>query len=483
MICMMTFYFYDLETSGIDPRNQRIMQFGGQRTDENLNPIGEPFQTLVKLSDEVLPEPDAVMITGITPQMANADGITEVTLINYLNKEVFTRDTIALGFNSIRFDDEFVRFMLYRNYFDPYEREWADGRSRWDIIDLARMTRALRPDGIKWPVNTEGVATNRLEELTKANGIEHSNAHDALADVTATIEITKIIKAKQPKLFQHLLSMRDKKLVASLLNVGSGQPVVHSSGMLKSENCNTSVFLPLAVDPSNGNAILAWDLRYDPKPWKDASIEEIARLAFTSWQELGKTDELRIPIKAIHLNKSPAIAPLGVLDEASQGRINLTLAQIETHRQAVLALKDLPEKIAKAWKLNTFPAINDPDAQLYDGFISDSDKKEMYRVHSMTEVELQTTNPDFGDERLKQLWVRYKARNFPKTLTDEDRAHWEQYRADRIKSGPGITLPKYLSRLKKLADDNLNDKEKLFLIEELQLYAESIVPYENASLL
>jgi exodeoxyribonuclease-1 len=479
----MTLFFYDLETSGLDPRTQRIMQFGGQRTDENLNLIGEPYQVLVRLSEEVLPEPDAVMVTGITPQQTLADGISEVAFLKHLNNEVFTKDTVVAGFNSIRFDDEFIRFALYRNYFDPYQREWADGRSRWDIIDLVRMTRALRPEGIDWPVNSEQVATNRLEELTRVNGIEHSNAHDALADVVATIEVAKLIKNAQPKLYQHMFSLRDKKVANSVIALGSGQPIVHSSGMLRSENLNTSVFLPLVAHPDNNNAILAWDLRFDPKPWQDASPEEIARLAFTSWRELSANDEQRIPIKAIHLNKSPAVAPFGVLDDASQQRINLSKAQVEAHLGAVKKLADLPQKTALAWKSNKFQANDDPDGQLYDSFLPDADRLAMLKIHAMNEDDLRSGSPKFVDARLNQLWIRYKARNFPSTLTDEERSLWEQYRAQRLKSGPGITLAKYMSRLKDLADKSKTDKQKLFLLEELQLYAESIVPYENTSLL
>jgi exodeoxyribonuclease-1 len=477
----MTLYFYDLETSGIDSRYQRIMQFGGQRTDEDLNPIGEPFQTLVKLTDEVLPEPDAVLITGITPQQSIAEGISEVSLIKYLNKEVFTPDTTVLGFNTIRFDDEFVRNLLYRNYHDPYLREWAEGRSRWDIIDVVRMTRALRPEGINWPVGKDGVPTNRLEELTKANGIEHSNAHDALADVSATIDVAKLIKTKQPKLFSHMLNMKDKRQVANLIGLGA-QPFVHSSGMIKSEYCNTSVFLPLATHPDNSNAILCWDLRHSPKQWSDADVDEIARLAFSNWRELAKTDDLRLPVKAVHVNKSPAVAPFGVLDDASQERIGLTLSQVQTHAKELKSMVGFADKIAEAWQQNAFDKAEDVDGQIYDGFVSDQDKQLMQAVHRMSEPELSGEMPKFTDDRLKKLWVRYKARNFPRTLTDEERAIWEQYRAKRIKSGPGISLAKFMVRLKTLAEENVNDRHKQFLIEELQLYAESILPYENTSL-
>lgn len=481
MLDLMTYFFYDLETSGIDSRYQRIMQFGGVRTDEDLNIIGEPFQTLVKLTDEILPEPDAVMITGITPQKTLEEGISEVALINYLNKEVFTPNTVVAGFNSIRFDDEFIRNLLYRNYFDPYEREWMDGRSRWDVIDLVRMARALRPAGLKWPETPEGKPTNRLELLTKTNGIEHSNAHDALADVMATIEVAKLIKKSQPKLFQHLLSMRDKKVAAENLKIGV--PIVHSSGMLRSENLSTSVFMPIVKHPINVNCILAWDLRFDPSGWKDYSTDDLSRLAFASWQELSKTDEQRLPVKAIHLNKSPAVAPLGVLDEAAQERINLTLAQVEEHAKRLRALVDLPNKLSKVWQANTFDKAEDVEGQIYDGFLSDADKLAAKEVHKLTEPQLRNFAPSFTDNRLNEMWIRYKARNFPQTLTDEERSLWEQYRAKRIKSGPGITAVKYMNRLSSLAQEINSDKQKMFLLEELQLYAESIMPYENMSLL
>lgn len=478
----MTFYFYDLETSGINPKWQRIMQFGGMRTDEDFNPIGEPYQTLVKLTDDVLPEPDAVMITGITPQKSIQEGISEAALAVHLQKEIFTDDTIALGYNSIRFDDEFVRYLFYRNYYDPYLREWSDGRSRWDIIDLVRMTRALRPDGIEWPFTKDGKATNRLEDMTKANKVEHSNAHDAMADVEATVAITRLIKQAQPKLFNHLLAMRDKKAVAQLVFAGADQPVVHTSGRLSSDNLKTSVFMPLANHPKNSNAVICWDLRHDPAKWKNLDARELSRLIFSPWQELAKSDEQRLPVKAIHINKSPAVAPLGVLDEPSQGRINLTLAQIETHLKSLKQMADLPEKLVNAWKNEDFPPNEDVDGMLYDGFIGDGDKQKMLEIHQMSEDELRQFHPSFGDDRLNQLWIRYKARNFAATLTDEERAMWEQFRAKRLKSGPGTTLTSYMSRLASLAQENQSNKDKMYLLEELQLYAESIVPFENDTL-
>src|SRR3989344_5067621 len=162
--------FYDLETSGFNPREQRIMQFAGQRTEMQLKPIGEPFNYLIKMTEDILPDPDAVLLTGITPQSTIADGITEVAFLKIFAHEISIPGTVFVGFNSIRFDDEFIRFLHYRNFYDAYEWHWADGRGRWDMLDVVRMTRALRPDGIKWPFDSSGVPANRLELLTAING-------------------------------------------------------------------------------------------------------------------------------------------------------------------------------------------------------------------------------------------------------------------------------------------------------------------------
>ncbi|MCA9339265.1 exodeoxyribonuclease I, partial [Candidatus Saccharibacteria bacterium] len=208
------FFFYDLETSGLDARYQRIMQFAGQRTDMNMQPIGEPINVLVRLSDDILPDPPAVLVTGITPQKTLEEGMSEAKFAKMLSEKVFTPDTITTGFNSVRFDDEFVRTTLWRNFYDPYEWSWKDGRSRWDLLDVVRMTRALRPEGIKWPVREDGKPTNRLELLSAENGLEHTHAHDALSDVEALIGMARLIKDKQPKLFEYLLKLRDKKEIA-----------------------------------------------------------------------------------------------------------------------------------------------------------------------------------------------------------------------------------------------------------------------------
>ena len=136
-------------------------------------------------------------------------------------------ETCVVGYNNLKFDDEFVRQMFYRNFYNPYAREWRNGNSRWDVIDMFRMAYALRPDGIQWPKDDTGSVTFRLEELTRANDIEHSDAHDAVSDVLATINLTKLLRKIQPKLFEFFYALRKKDRIAKTLNLLDKKPVIH----------------------------------------------------------------------------------------------------------------------------------------------------------------------------------------------------------------------------------------------------------------
>ena len=261
-ICMNdSFFFYDLETSGLNAREDRIMQFAGQRTTLELEPVGEPVNILVKMTDDALPSPGAINVTKITPQDTLRDGVSEAEFVEYVMEEIFTPNTVAVGYNTVRFDDEFMRAILWRNFYDSYEWEWKDGRSRWDILDVVRLTRALRSEGIEWPFTEDGRATNRLELITKLNGVAHEHAHDALSDVYATIAVAKLIKEKQPKLFDFLYKIRGKKEVQKLVNLENKMPFVYASGRYSSEFNKTTVAFPLTTG-RNGN-VLVFDLRYN----------------------------------------------------------------------------------------------------------------------------------------------------------------------------------------------------------------------------
>ena len=465
-----TFFFYDLETSGLNPRQDRIMQFAGQRTDMNLEPIGEPYNLLVTLNDDTLPSPDALMVTGITPQKTVEEGYTEAQFARILSEEIFTPDTIAVGFNNIRFDDEFIRHLLWRNFHDPYEWSWKDGRSRWDLLDVVRLTRALRPEGINWPLDAKGEPSNRLELITSANGIAHENAHDASADVTALIAVTKLIKQKQPQLYDYLLKMRDKKVVQQLVNVDDKKPFVYASGRYDKEFAKTTVAFPLTTSRNGG--VVVYDLRYDPTPFVGLSVEELSAKLFASWEERQAEDFTKLPVKELQYNRCPAVAPLGVLEQGDGWqKISLDLKTVQEHQNILLKHSDFAEKLRTIFENKpAFKKLPDPEAQLYDGFLNDRDRLRVEAVRNADERELADFHPEFQDERLAPLLLHYKARNFPRSLSEDDLAQWEAWRAQHLQA----QLPQFMTSLQRLAPTATDEQQ--FILQELQLWADSVLP-------
>lgn len=470
-------FFYDLETSGVNPREQRIMQFAGQRTDLNLQPTGEPFNIIIKLTDDVLPDPDAILVTGIAPQQTLTEGITEAEFLKIFHSDIATPGTIFVGYNTVRFDDEFMRYLHYRNFYDAYEWHWQDGKSRWDLLDVVRITRALRPDGIKWPFGPDGRASNRLELLTSINGLDHQNAHDALSDVYATIALAKLIKDKQPRLFEYLLKMRDKRAVEEL--VTASEPFVYASGKYPSETEKTTVALFLCENPKTG--ALVYDLRHDPTPWLALSPEKLAE----AWKWKRDSTEPRLPVKTLQYNRCPAVAPVTVLDDASKERLKLDMNAISTNAKLLHSNPDFCHKVQQAAQIlnkeqqtSWLSAEQLVDGQLYDGFIGGQDKTKMSAVRAAGAKEAAGLQLIFADDRLNKLLPLYKMRNYPDVASEEERLSWESFRQSKL-LGPSGRAEKFFARLAELAEQPGITENQRFLLEELQLYGQSILPEPN----
>ena len=474
----VSFYFYDLETTSGSPRNGRIMQFAGQRTDENLKPIGEPDNILVKLADDVLPEPDAVIVHGITPQKTLDEGLTEVEFVKYFQENIAQNETIFVGFNNIRFDDEFMRRVCYRTFYDPYQWHWKDGKSRWDMLDPIRMMRALRPEGLKWP-EIDGKPTVKLELMAKENGLTHENAHDALSDVIALIELAQKFKSAQPKLFDYLLQARDKKKVAEL--VMSDQPFVYTSGKFSSEHEKTTVVQALFKHPRRDSAVV-YDLRHNPEKWLKMSEEDLIK----HWQ-VRYGDELEpLPVKLIQFNKCPAVAPIGVLDENSKKRISIDIEEINKNRTIIAENKDFITKLQNVLdkvenELQTSLELNDSvDDQMYDGFWGENDQAEMAQARAATVDSINELEKEVKNKRIREMLPLYKARNFPKHLTAEEHEKWEEHRRKVFYGGGESSIySKFSKRMQEIAANRKLSKNDEYLLTELQLYAESILPEPN----
>lgn len=473
----MSFYWYDFETFGADPLRDRPCQFAGVRTDENFNEIEDPLVIYCKPTDDILPHPDACLITGITPQKAAQHGVIEAEFIRQIEQEFARPGTCVVGYNSIRFDDEITRHCLYRNFYDPYAREWQNGNSRWDIIDMVRLVRATRPDGINWPNHANGKPSFRLEDLTKANGIAHDAAHDALSDVRATIAIAKLIKQKQPKLFDFVVNNRDKKSARKYLDVGSYKPVLHISSKYSAEKGCAALVVPIAQDNINSNAIYVYDLSIDPQPLIDLSVEQIKERIFTASINLPDGIE-RIPLKAVHTNKCPILVPpLTIKGEVAQ-HLGIDFQTCLNNLNKIKLVPKLAMKIQSVFQ-HEYPKETNPDLMLYaGGFFSSHDKQLMAKIRDLPPNALADININPNDSRITEMLFRYRARNYPNTLSSIEQIEWHKfcYECLEASDAEGVTkLAAYFQRINQVRQSGDLNADQELILNQLETYANELL--------
>jgi exodeoxyribonuclease-1 len=465
-------FWYDYETTGINPRNDRALQVAGIRTDAELNEIAAPINLYCQPSEDILPHPAACVITGITPGRLAEQGLSEADFMTRVHAELSAPGTCGAGYNTLRFDDEVTRYSLYRNFFDPYAREWQGGNSRWDLIDVVRTAYALRPQGIVWP-EEDGRVTLKLERLTAANGIDHGQAHDALSDVRATIALARLVREKQPKLYDYLFQLRSKQRVQDQIRLM--QPLVHISGRFSAARHYLGVVLPLAWHPHNRNALIVCDLHQDPTPLLEDDADTLRARLYTRREDLLE-GELPVPLKVLHINRCPVVAPLSVLRAEDQTRLQLDMTN---YRQRVQCLTEGQElwqgKLKTVYGREDFSPSEDPEQQLYDGFLGDRDRRLCDQVRTAEPEHLARDEWPFDDARLPELLFRYRARNFADTLTVDEQHRWQAFCRKRLSdpaSGAPNTLQSFTEAL--VTSSVSASAEQLAVLGQWQDYAQQL---------
>lgn len=466
-----TFFWFDYETWGVSPANDRPSQFAGVRTDMDFNIIGKPLVIYCQPPTDYLPSPEAALITRITPQKAKQQGLPENEFIGRIHEELSRPNTTSLGYNSIRFDDEVTRYTLYRNFYDPYAWSWKNGNSRWDLLDVMRTCYALRPEGINWPTNDEGEVSFKLENLSVANGIEHENAHDAMADVIATIELAKKVKTAQPKLFDYLFSMRHKRKLNELVDIVNMTPLVHVSGMLGNACSNISWFVPMAWHPSNQNAVIMVNLAMDPTPLIEMDSEQIRERLYTRRADL-EPGMLPIPVKLVHLNKCPILAPAKTLTAENAQRIEIDREQCLANLALLKQHPEIREKLISLYnEEREYETKQNVDAQLYDGFFSPADRAAMDIILETDPEHLAALSITYNDKRIEPLLFRYRARNYVETLDESEQIKWANHCRDYFET----RLPDYMLNLENLAHEHESDEKKMAILRSVYKYVEQLV--------
>ena len=474
-----TFLWHDYETFGAVPRRDRPAQFAAIRTDADLNALGEPIMLFCQPAPDFLPAPEACLITGITPQQCLAQGVPEHQFAATIEQAFSLPGTIGVGYNTIRFDDEVTRFLFWRNLIDPYAREWQNQCGRWDLLDVVRTAYALRPDGITWPTKPEGGASFKLTDLSAANGLLHEAAHDALSDVRATIALARLIKTAQPRLFDFCLGLHKKDRVADELglptSLRNARPFWHVSGMFSAERGCLALMWPLAMHPKNKNELIAWDLAHDPRALESLGADALRQRLFTKTSDL-PPGVARLPIKSIHLNKSPMVmANLKLLSPAMAQRWGIDVDAQLRHAESARDLPDMSGIWPDVFERPEAPTP-DVDEDLYGGFVGNADRRRLNDLRAMSPDQLSSAHPAFDDERLPELLFRYRARNFPELLTDEEAERWEAHRAARLFDGAGgaRTVEQLFDEIDQLSETV--DARGEAILGALYDYAESIAP-------
>lgn len=467
-----TFFIYDFESFGIDPARDRPAQFAGIRTDEHFNIIGEPVMIYCRQTADYLPSPEAVMVTGISPQECNAKGVSEPEFAARIHSEFSQPNTCVMGYNNIRFDDEMTRYTFFRNFFNPYDYSWKNGNSRWDLLDVVRACYALRPEGIIWAYDESGMPSFKLENLTKANGIAHENAHDAMSDVYATIEMAKLIQQKQPKLFQFFLQHRHKKALSELIDVGEMSPLVHVSGMLGNYRGNCAWIAPLEWHPTNKNAVIVCDLAGDVQTLLDLDADTLRTRLYSKKADLEAQGLSSIPLKLVHINKCPILAPAKTLLPENAARLNIDRAQCLANLKLIQSHKRvLREKVIALFSdERQFEVDPNIETSLYQGFFDYADQENMAGLRELPPQQLANHGLTFKDERIEKLLFHYRARHFPETLTRGEQIRWQKYCHQKLDS----VAERFQQSMQECFQLYQNHADKIALLNQLEAYAKQL---------
>lgn len=477
----LTFLWHDYETFGANPRYDRPAQFAAIRTDMDLNEVGEPIMRYCQPAPDYLPSPESCLITGITPQQALEQGVPEDVFAREIEAAFSQPGTVGVGYNTIRFDDEVTRFLFWRNLIDPYAREWQNECSRWDLLDVVRMVYALRPDGIEWPVKEDGSPSFKLEDLARANGLGHEQAHDALSDVRATIALARLIKQKHPKLFEFAFALRKKDRVLHEMGLPAQQidarPFLHVSGMIRPERGCIAVMWPLAQHPTNKNEVICWDLNADPSELAAIDADTLRLRMFTRAADLPE-GVTRLPIKSIHINKSPMVVRnLKTLSPEMVAKWGIDMNLCIEHAVKARALPDMSQLWKQVYSKLEGHGPNDVDQDLYNGFIGSADRRRLNQLRELSPQELSVDRTGFDDARLQELVFRWRARNWPESLTEQEQERWQLHCMAVLLDGAGgaRTVEQLFAQIDALSE-TVEDERAEEILGALYDYAEAIVP-------
>ena len=469
----MTFFWHDYETFGRVPRRDRPAQFAGVRTDADLNEIGEPVMVYCQPAPDYLPDPESCLLTGILPQQCMAQGLPEHAFADVIEKALAQPGTVGVGYNSIRFDDEVTRHLFWRNS-STRMHAMAEPCGRWDLLDVVRICWALRPDGIEWPKHEDGRPSFKLEHLTKANGLAHEAAHDALSDVRATIAMARLISnASRACGTSACACARKTRWCARWASATLPACFRHVRGGTWGHRAGVATRAAPHQQERGGGV--------GPGGRPHRAFHAQRRGHPPAHVQQGRRPPRRRGAPADQDAAHQQVAHRG---GQLQGLRRGAGREVGHGHRAIAATCGVAaqkgELLAGMW-----PAVferpapqgtPDVDEDLYGGFIGNEDRRSLTRLRGLSPSQLADKRPAFADKRLDELLFRYRARNFPATLTDAERTQWLEHCAHRLHDGAGgaLTLEAYFERIDVLEQNA--DERGQEILGALVDYATEIAP-------
>ncbi|MDU8351260.1 exodeoxyribonuclease I [Pseudomonas syringae pv. actinidiae] len=361
-------HFYDFETADANPSTP-ILQFASVSTDHDLNVIkGSETNLIAKPSRHALPAPIAFMIHMLDLEHLKEHGLSERALVQHVvNIFLHSPNSQMAGYNTLSFDDKVLQHACFRNMLPPYDHQFMNGNTRFDVFKLVQLMFAFRPESLEFPKKEDGSFSLKLEQLSAANGIVHERAHDALSDVYATIGLARIIKGAEEKLYRFAQSMTVKQNAQDLIL--QGVPLLHVNFKYQQENRNTSLVHPLCVDASNKNKYIIANLREDPYNMLNMSPQELRHFMFTKREELAE-DAPRVGVSQVGINDMPLIVPAkNMLTPALATSMNLDVDQCMRNLEMIRQTVGFQSRIQEAYAYESKTPIHVFDTLYSGGFI------------------------------------------------------------------------------------------------------------------
>lgn len=432
----MAFVFYDTETTGISTGFDQILQFAAIRTDDDLKEI-DRIELRCRLHPHVVPSPGALAVTGMTIDRLLDEALPcHYEMVREIRSKLLDWSPATfIGYNSLRFDEELLRKALFRTLHAPYLTN-TGGNCRADALVLVQLASEFAPECLKLPTGDKGNLIFKLDQVAPLNGFNHANAHDALADVQATIHLAQCVRAHAPALWERFLRFATKASAQQFLD-DEGAVVLTEFYFNRPYH-----FVVAAIGPEPGNsaAILALDLKHDLDWLAELPADQLA-----TW--IGKSPK---KVRRVRTNACPSLAAIGdvpahMLSPLSPGEITQRAARLRD--DAVLKARLIDAAMATATDYQDSPYVEE---QIYSGgFVSDSDQALMRRFHEVPWEERPAIVEQMKDERLRYHGRLLIHELHPELLQDDhrqgvDELIWERLLTEEAPKDTWTSLHKAL---------------------------------------